>query len=495
MGFLHEPFAQGPPTLEEDAQNQADALSVMDPTFGGLTPQTAMKYSGQAQQPKPDENAPLPVVPRGQLAQWIQQHQAEEGDAIPSAEPSAEDQRHADVSRGIGNATGSFLSGIQNTIGILQPGRANYEQAHMVQQQGEQHAKEALGRAPAARNEAIQNMQLGAMRDEKRQKQLQMVQALKQQQDENDPGSAMSKAAQQEMKDRLMAYGEAEPKVKELAMKYAVMVSGLPAAKIKELDAKDFIGKLVGQYSNERAMGAHNDVSLQNAAATNKLGYAQLDEKIAHDKAEEEAKNKKALEVHMANDRMVNENLKDLNNADENLTAMLNNVKTGKIDVSGGHAVAQEGVNIARKWAPGMSNSLNLHIDQQLQGLKAIAPLVQGALERSVTKSSRYTPERWKEVTMMGEDSDEKIVAKLAAMLEFTRGMRAWQEGLLHVDDAGNPVEKVASNKALAGGQVQQRANKLQAGIERAMAPGTIKPLKGGGHAQQQPDGKWKRID
>lgn len=447
----------------EEAMNEQLGLGAPPPQPGGLQVQTAMPPPQASPPPAPGQNEALPVVPSGQLGEWIKQHQAQEEESVPSGAPSKDDQQRAMISRLIGNMTGGSIAGMQNMIGILKPGAADYSQAEAQRKQGEGFAQQALGRAPAARNEAIQNSQLGAMQDEKRQKHLQMVQALKQQQDASDPNSDTTKQAKAAMVEKLQNYAAVtqNPELKDRfnAMLSLVAAPGITAARIDAMDKSGDLVKLLGQESNERAAGNANQVKGEIAQGTNRLGYAQLNEKIAHDSATEGKEAHKELQVKINQDRIANDQIKDLDNADTKLTKLIDGISSGKVDVSLVHGVMQKGVNLARKVSPSASDALGLHIDTALQEMKGMAPLVQGLAERSVTKSSRYTPQRWMELTNLPEDSDEMIKTKFSTMRDFIHGLKQETEGLLHTDDAGNPAEQIAENKASQTGRVQQQAN------------------------------------
>lgn len=471
---------------------------LMDPTFGALTPQTAVKFQAPGPSPNTNEEAQLPMVPRGQLAAWIKQKQDEEEQVVPSGQSSAADQQRADVSRAIGNTTANTLSGIQNTIGILKPGSANYNQANMAQQQGEQYAKEALGNAPRARNEAIQNLQLGSMQDEKRQKQMQMIQALKMQQDAQNPESNSSKEAQRAMLARLQTYGAVtqNPALRNQLEELTRTVPGMSQARLDALDKQGYIDKLLAQESNERAQGAHNDILAGNAAATNRLGYAQLNEKAMHDRAEEDEKAKAKTKLQMNEDKKVEDEITTLRTAISEMDPLIKRIESGNINNNAAHNLINEGSKKVASWIPGVK-SMGVGPDPNLQDLRTNLPLTQGAVEAAVTGSKRYTPQRWKEFTPEPGEGNEVSAQKLRAGTEFLKRVLEEKLGLLHTAPSGAPTSESGLAKSLPPQTIPNAMINVQAKapIGVPTPAGAIRMLKNGGKAQQQPDGSWKRIE
>lgn len=467
----------------------------LDPTNGVLPPQTAMPYRSPAAQEQLSGDKPLPVVARGQLAEWIQNHQNEEKKSIPSGVPSQEDQQRANISRGIGNATSNLLAGVQNTIGILRPGSANYTQAEMAQKQGEQYANEALGRAPAARREAIENSQLGAIQDEKRQKQMQMVQAIKHQNDINNPESDTSKEAQRAMLARLRTYSAVtrNPALKEQMDSLMMTVPSMSASRLDSLDKQGYVDKLLAQESNERAMGNKNATAMQTAEATNGLGYARLGEERRWHDIEQQQKGESKGKLQMNEDKKAEDEITTLRTAISEMEPLVKNLESGKINNNAIHDKMNEVKKKVGSWIPGLT-----HPDPELQNLRTNLPLTQGAVEAAVTGSKRYTPQRWAEFTPTPGEGNEVSAQKLKAGTEFLKRVLEEKLGLLHTEPGGTPTSASGLARSLPKNTIpnamQNIQNKAPIGVQKKLPPVGSIVIQGGRRYEIQPDGSGKEI-
>lgn len=428
--------------------------------MSSLPPQTSMKpQDWGASKPVNNAEEQPPVVPQEQLADYIKQMQEGGRNAVPSAEPSAQDKEIAGGARGIGNAFGDAIANQQAMINILRPGAGNMQLADNARRGGEQFAQERLGGAEAKRKEAIQNLSLNEMADEKKNKQLQMVSALKQQREMGDAKSEISKQAQESALQRLDMYASAtqNPELKQKIQAMTLMIPTMSAERIDKMDKNGDLVKLLGQESNERAQGAHNDIIAGNADKTNKLGWAQLSEKEKHDLAQEEKDRQKGLKAQVNEDRKTVEEIKNLQTGVDQLKPLLKQLDEGKINQGAIHNYWNE---IAKK---ANAFGVPLKIDTKLQAMRTNLPLTQGGVEQAVTHSSRFSPHRWEEFMPKPGEGNDLTKAKLEAGMKYLQDTIEEKKGQLNTGETGEPNSQSAYAKALPPGDLPKTAQAIAA--------------------------------
>lgn len=415
-------------------------------TTGGVLPvQSEMAAKPIAPEPVPDLNAPLPTLSKDKIAEAL----------TTSGKPSEQEQTQAGLHQSIGNAMANFHSGIQNAIGILKPGAANYAQAEMAKQRGDQLAAQTLAQAPERRKEAVQNVTLQGMLEERQTKQRQMLEALKQQKDMQDPMSSLSLQAQQSAMGRINALQSASsnPRLIYQMEQIKKSIPFMSASRLQSMEKDSTFEKLVGMESNERAAGAKNAVQAeQNAntarhqAAEEALGWAKLDE----DK-------NKPIKAQMNEDLKIEEDLIALNNTKSQLMKHIHNLANGTTDNNKVHALANKAAKAGSAWG------LPATPDPKLQDLLTVMPLAQGTVEKAVTGSSRYTPQRWTQFNVEEGEGNQNSVNKLKGGAGYVSELYDEKLTRMHVDKDGNPTSTSAFAKSLAPGAIQKAAERLRA--------------------------------
>lgn len=470
-----------PKTLFGDQQ-----LSIGD----HLPLQTQAAVSAPPVQKPSSDDSDLPVMPQGALRDALMGKFNDP--EIPSGIPDEKQQQQAFTHRLIGNAVGDTVSNLQNTANILKPGAGNPAMGESSRRFGDMLAEHALGNAKARRDEALQNFQIKDAADQRHEKMFQMATALKQQQDMRNPNSDLSRSAQQQEAERLKAM-LAVSENHEINKQIIEKLHSLPGASAEQLAGRaknDTIEHMI-EYDNT-AQNAANKQNFEKdrearegktAANNAALGWANYNLGVKKESAQEAAK----LDAKVNKDKSIEKDVADLRNTRAELMNHLNNLKNGTVDNDATHT----GWNYLKKKASSLGID-SIEPDQALQGMLTSVPLAQGTVEKAVTGSSRWNPERWKNFSIEEGEGTKNSINKLKGAIAYLDELEQSRTSQLDTKPSGEPASTSGMAKALPMGAIQKAAMHSQ---DRVKPAGAIKNIKGGGKAQQQPDGSWKRIE
>lgn len=326
----------------------------MDPSLSVLPVQSMANAQPVAPSIDPEKEPEL--IPSDKLKEFLLGKFDE--DRIPSGQSTPQQQSMSDLHQDIGNATGNAVASLQNAANIFRPGAGNPAMAQQSRDYGNMLAQRALGDNQAKRQEAIQNMQLGDISDQRKLNHYKMAQSLMQQQEMKNPASSSSKAAQEREASRLdtLMTGTTDPAKIQLINNRKKMLPSMSAETIQLNAANDPLGKLLETESKEYTERSKNEreqshnQSMENIAAGN-LGVAQRgeSEKARHNLAEEglagnrteQKKNEQQLKIIGQQPKTV-EDIGKLANALENYEQVLNLMDKKDISTGIGPEILQK---------------------------------------------------------------------------------------------------------------------------------------------------------
>ena len=485
--------------------NWLDPLKV-DPSLLSLPVQSMAGV--QPIEPPSAPGSDLNFVPSDQLKQFMLGKFDEPN--IPSGVPSQEQQQQANVHRDIGNATANAVGSFQNIANIFRPGAGNPAMAESSRQYGESLAQRAFGDAQAKRQEAIQNMQLSDLSDQRRMNQIKMAQALMQEQMMKDPNSPLSKQAQARELSRLDALSSMtkDPQKLSILEQRKKMVPGVPAAMLAGAEQNDPLVKGMELESQERQAGAklsgenfNRESEAQRRKDETALGWARLnEEKRSHDMAGAAKKQSDQLKLIGQQPKTVEE-IGKLTNALENYDQALNLMKEKGIQTGYGPEYLQKAKGIL----PFTSQDPDwVDLWQKLQANKQSVRL-------GMEKTVRNNPFMIKQLEALFPEQEENTgtvktkIEKLMGPDSILRNtLRSKIAELRRDPTTGEMIDKSAIAESLAP-RIGVDAETLMKYIDdkpisakpssNPYPAGEIRIIKGGGKAQKQPDGSWKRIE
>jgi hypothetical protein len=433
--------------------------------------QTSMAMPPPAATSSQKQDAPLPVIPNGNLRDALMGKF--DDPEVPSGIPDQGQQDQAFMHRAIGNGVGDAVNGIQNSINIIKPGAGNTHMGDANRQFGELLAQRALGNAEDRRKEAIQNFQLKDAADQRHEKMFQMATALKQQRDMQDSTSDVSRQAQAQEAARLdtLFAGAQDPAMQQNLMQRKAMLPSISASRLAASVASDPTEKLLAMASTERAAGAKlGEEKNKNASEAqrrldetkaaqsgNALGWANLNEKTTHDRAEEAEKAKIKLDAKMNKDKSIEKDIADLMNTKAELLRHAENLSNGTVDNDKAHVYANQGKKfISSLGVPDISDAVEP--DEALQDMLTSVPLAQGAVEKAVTGSSRYTPQRWTQFAVQEGEGTKNSINKLTAGARFLDELAQERRSQLDAKPDGTPASNSGLAQAMKPGAISKAA-------------------------------------
>ncbi len=463
--------------------------------------QTQSSMTAPTQQKPPSDDSDLPVIPQGSLRDAL--IGKFDDPEIPSGIPDEKQQQQAFTHRLIGNAVGDTVSNLQNTANILKPGAGNPAMGESSRRFGDMLAEHALGNAKARRDEALQNFQIKDAADQRHEKMFQMATALKQQQDLRNPNSQLSRAAQQQELERLnamMAVNQNHEINKQLLEKMRLTPS-LSAEQLAGRSKNDPTEHMIefdttAQTAADKANRdtAKDAATVKRQDAETSLGNRRLAAEEKHWAQESVDKENNKNKLQLNEDKKAEEDIANLRNAKAELDRHIANMRSGKVSNDKPDVYGSQVANfVSSLGIPGVSPKSN----PELQNMLTSIPLAQATAEKAVTGSARYTPQRWLEFAVQPGEGTQRSVNKLTGGSRYLDELIKERMTQLHTNAAGAPTSQSAMAKSFPEGAIPNTAAQVQARTQTGATPatGAIKNIKGGGKAQQQPDGSWKRIE